>query len=45
LTAYYDCELHQMNVKTAFLNGHLEEEIYMLQLEGFGEKGKKWFVS
>ena len=24
-----------MNVKTTFLNGELEEEIYMEQLEGF----------
>ncbi|WVZ54196.1 hypothetical protein U9M48_005033, partial [Paspalum notatum var. saurae] len=37
LTAYYDLELHQMDVKIAFLNGHLEREIYMLQREGFGE--------
>ena len=24
-----------MNVKTAFLNGELNEEMYMIQLEGF----------
>ena len=27
--------IHQMDVKTTFLNGDLEEEIYMTQLEGF----------
>jgi len=30
-----------MNVKTAFLNGELEEKIYMSQPEGFVELGKE----
>ena len=35
LVAHYDLELHQMDVKTAFLNGNLEEKLYMDQHEGF----------
>jgi hypothetical protein len=32
-----DLELEQLDVKTAFFNGHLEEEIYMQQAQGYEE--------
>ncbi|GJW59596.1 zinc finger, CCHC-type containing protein [Tanacetum coccineum] len=35
LTAIHDLVIHQIDVKTAFLNGNLNEEIYMKQPEGF----------
>ncbi|GJT32337.1 retrotransposon protein, putative, ty1-copia subclass [Tanacetum coccineum] len=35
ITAYYDYEIWQMDVKTAFLNGYLSKEVYMEQPEGF----------
>jgi hypothetical protein len=33
-------KIHQMDVKIAFFNGDLEEEIYMEQPEGFTQKGE-----
>ena len=35
IAAYYDYEIWQMHVKTAFLNGFLKEKFYMIQPEGF----------
>ena len=40
----FDFEVEQMNVKTTFLHGDLEEEIYMKQPEGFAVKGRKELV-
>jgi hypothetical protein len=39
LVALEDMEIHQMDVKTTFFNGELEEEIYMEQPQGFVHQG------
>jgi transposase InsO family protein len=40
LAALEDWEIHQMDVKSAFLNGLLDEEIYMEQPQGFVAPGQ-----
>ena len=39
LVVHFDMELEQMDVKTTFLHGELEETVYMVQLEGFIQHG------
>ena len=41
LVAHYDLELHRMDVKTAFLNGDLYEDVYNAQPEDFIVEGKE----
>ncbi|GJU07423.1 retrotransposon protein, putative, ty1-copia subclass [Tanacetum coccineum] len=35
IAVFYDYEIWQKDVKTTFLNGHLSEDVYMVQPEGF----------
>jgi len=39
--ASLDLEINQMDVKTAFFHGYLEEEVYMEQPEGMKEPGQR----
>ena len=44
LVAHFNLELHQMDIKTDFLNGEIEEEIYMVQPESFEAKDSQHLV-
>ena len=45
LLAHFDLKLHQMGVKTAVLNGEIDETIYMEQPENFVIGDPKSMVS
>ena len=44
IVAAENLHLEQLDVKTAFLHGDLEEDIYMVQPEGFNVPGKENLV-
>ena len=44
LVAHFDMQLEQMDVKTTFLHGDLEELVYMVQPKGFIQLGQEHLV-
>lgn len=44
LSAQYGWSIHQMDVKSAFLNGPLKEKVYIDQLDGYVKKGEEYKV-
>jgi hypothetical protein len=48
LAAQYNLHLHKLDVKTAFLNGEIDEEVYLYPPQGtrapYGHRGKVWRV-
>ena len=44
LAAQFKWKLHHLDVKSTFLNGYIEEDIYVDQPEGFIKRGKESYV-
>ena len=44
IMTHFDLELHQINVRTAFLNGDLSEDVYIVQAPSFEVIGKENMV-
>ena len=44
IAVHFNYEILKMDIKTAFLNGHLDECIYMMQPDGFIEKGQEYML-
>ena len=41
LVAHYGWNVHQLDIKTTFMNGDLHEEVYVSQPRGFVQEGKE----
>ena len=44
IVAYFDLEFNQIDMRTAFLNGDLSENVYMVQPSSFEVVGKENMV-
>ena len=44
MAAQFKWKLHHLDVKLAFLNGYIEEDIYVDQPQGFIKEGKENYV-
>ena len=44
IATHFDNKIWQMDVKISILNGNLDEDIYMIYLDGFIAKGRKHMV-
>ena len=44
IAPHFNYEICQMDIKTIFLNDNLEEDIYMMQLDGFIAKGQEHMI-
>lgn len=44
LATKHHWKIHQLDVKSAFLNGDLKEEVYLIQPDGFVKKGEEHLV-
>lgn len=45
LATKHDWMIHQLDVKSAFLNGELKEEVYLMQPQGFVKQREEHLVS
>lgn len=44
LAAKNECDIHHLDVKSAFLNGDLQKTVYVSQPEGFIKPGKEHLI-